>query len=201
MHNPSILSSSPLCSTLSGLSNVTLSALPESDDNDCHMKGHQEEWQRYWRIFFFFLAIFSASVPSPLKESCWCHPVQYFDKEVLPVGIVAEGLDDKNNIKSSHHVSAPVTKKWAFLWPLYPRPLEKILPPWRCSILSLSKQQKIFKPGKVINKIFTWLGLHYPTPTQKKKERIFTGSYIGRDAWLSFLPQGRVPKPGPEKVR
>lgn len=130
----------PFVVQLSGLSNMTISAL--SDDNYCHMKGHQEEWQRYQRIFFFFLAIFSASVPSPLKESCSCYPVQYFEKKVLHIRVVAEGIDDENNIKSSHHLSAPETRKWAFLWPLYPWPLEKILPPWWCSILSLSKQQQ-----------------------------------------------------------
>lgn len=44
MHNPSVLSSSPLWGNqLLGLSNMTMSAVPENDENYYHMKGHQEE--------------------------------------------------------------------------------------------------------------------------------------------------------------
>lgn len=52
-------------------------------------------------------------------------PSAVFEKKVLLISIFAEGLDDPNQVKSSHHGGAAVTRKWTLLWPLYPRALER----------------------------------------------------------------------------
>ena len=116
-----------------------------------------------------------ASVPSPLKEPCSCRPVQYFEKKVLPIRIGAESIDDNIN---SHCVSAPMTRNWALLWPPYLWPLEKILPHWWCSILSLSKQKKPFQSGRVINRILRCLGGAWVAQSVKHTTQVMISQFV-----------------------
>lgn len=88
----------------------------------------------------------------------------------MPIRIVAEGIDDRNDIKPSHHVSAPVTKTWAFLWPHIPGPLRKSSHPGSAQN-HYGISEKTFKPSKMINKILTCgTSLTMLPPERKKKD-------------------------------